>query len=123
MKKGGIVLLVLTVAFVGFVAGMLVGRNIGNEKPSIQVLAEQSPTQAEVNATNQTELPAQRININTASANLLDSLPGIGPVIAQRIVDYRTENGPFAHTADLSQVEGIGPEKLLAILDFITVED
>lgn len=123
MKKGGTVLLVLTVVFIGFIAGMLVGRNISSNYTTIQVLAEQAPTQVTSKTTDSTVRTEQRININTASAKLLDSLPGIGPVLAQRIIDYRTDNGPFSKTTDISNVEGIGPEKLLNILDLITVEE
>ncbi len=121
MKKGGVFLLVLTVAFVGFVAGMLVGRNISRGVPTIQLLSSSSPTK--VISSQPTVVNEERININTASAKMLDTLPGIGPVLAQRIVDYRIKNGPFAHPSDLSKVEGIGSERLLALLDFITVED
>ena len=123
MKKGGAVLLILTVVFIGFVAGMLVGRSIGSSDTTIQVLAEQVPTQATLKVSDTAVTLEQRININTASAALLDSLPGIGPVLAQRIIEYRLENGPYTKTTDLSNVEGIGPEKLLTILDLITVEE
>lgn len=123
MKKGGAILLVLTVVFIGFVAGMLVGRSIGSSDTTIQVLAEQTATQATSKISDSAVTVEQRININTASAALLDSLPGIGPVLAQRIVDYRTENGPYTKTTDISKVEGIGPEKLLSILELITVEE
>ncbi len=51
------------------------------------------------------------LNINRASANEFDSLPGIGPVIAARIVAYRKSNGPFAMLEDLLKVSGIGPSK------------
>lgn len=123
MKKGSAILLVLTVVFIGFVAGMLVGRSIGSSDTTIQVLAEQTATQATSKISDSAVTVEQRININTASAALLDSLPGIGPVLAQRIVDYRTENGPYTKTTDISKVEGIGPEKLLSILELITVEE
>lgn len=51
------------------------------------------------------------VDLNAAGAAELDALPGIGPVLAQRIVDYRTSNGRFASVDDLRQVEGIGPKK------------
>ena len=49
-----------------------------------------------------------KININTATAAELDNLPGIGPVLSQRIVDYRKANGPFAAIEDIKNVQGIG---------------
>jgi competence protein ComEA len=52
--------------------------------------------------------PAGPVNLNSATIEQLDTLPGIGPVLAQRIVDYRTTNGPFAAVDDLNDVSGIG---------------
>lgn len=51
------------------------------------------------------------ININRATAGELDSLPGIGPVLASRIIDYRKANGPFTSVDDLQKVSGIGSAK------------
>ncbi len=61
------------------------------------------------------------ININTASATELETLSGIGEVLAGAIVDYRTENGPFASVDDLESVSGIGPATLEEIRDQVTV--
>jgi len=61
------------------------------------------------------------VNINTATASELEALPGVGEVIAQRIVDYRTENGPFASVDDLLDVSGIGDATLEEMRDLVTV--
>ena len=55
------------------------------------------------------------VNINTANATQLTQLPGVGPAIAQKIIDYRTANGPFTSVDDLTKVPGIGAAKLAQI--------
>jgi competence protein ComEA len=64
---------------------------------------------------------SQRININTATADELDDLPGIGPTAAQSIIDYRLANGPFQTIQDIQNVPGIGPSTFDRIKDYITV--
>lgn len=60
--------------------------------------------------TSNTEVAEQpRIDLNQADASALTALPGVGPVLAQRIVAYRDENGPFLFESDIQQVSGIGP--------------
>lgn len=61
-----------------------------------------------------------RVNINTADTTLLESLPGIGPSLAERIVAYRQANGPFTTVEDIVQVPGIGPATLDKIRELIT---
>ena len=60
------------------------------------------------------------IDINTATLEEFDSLPGIGPTTAQKIVDYRAANGPFAAIEDIMNVSGIGPSTFEDIKDLIT---
>ncbi|HYV02301.1 MAG TPA: ComEA family DNA-binding protein, partial [Actinomycetota bacterium] len=59
--------------------------------------------------------------INTATAQELDALPGVGEVIAQRIIEYRTANGPFGSIDDLLDVSGIGEVTLEDMRDLVTV--
>jgi competence protein ComEA len=66
------------------------------------------------------EVP-QKVNINTAEVWLLESLPGIGETLAQRIVDYRIVNGYFQNIDDLKQVDGIGASVFEKIKDKIAV--
>lgn len=82
----------------------------------------ETPEQA-LNGTVLTEQGAsgQKVNINTATAAELDTLPGIGPAIAQRIIDYRTEHGPFRTIADLQKVSGIGERRYEQLKDLVTI--
>lgn len=61
------------------------------------------------------------LNINTASLEQLQTLNGIGPVLAQRILDDRTRNGPYRSVDDLLRVSGIGPKLLAALAPHVTV--
>jgi competence protein ComEA len=62
-----------------------------------------------------------RININTATAEQLDTLPGVGPSTAKAIITYRTQKGSFKKTSDLLNVPGIGPAKYDAMKGQVTV--
>ncbi len=61
------------------------------------------------------------IDINTATLAELESLPGIGPTLAQNIINYRNENGPFASPEELMNVDGIGPTIYDQIQNLVTV--
>jgi competence protein ComEA len=61
------------------------------------------------------------INLNTATQAELESLPGIGPALAERIIRYREQNGPFARIEDIQNVSGIGPSIFEQIKDLIVV--
>ena len=69
-----------------------------------------------------TKTPLGKININTATIEVLDALPGIGPAIAERIVEYRTQNGGFKQPEDLKKVRGIGDVLFNQVKDYITVQ-
>jgi competence ComEA-like helix-hairpin-helix protein len=67
------------------------------------------------------EPPAVLLNINRASQEELRSLPGIGPVLAGRIIAYREEKGPFTEVAEIKEVSGIGEKRFESIKDWIRV--
>lgn len=63
----------------------------------------------------------QKVNLNTADATALQTLPGIGPALAGRIIDHRSQHGPFAAVEDITDVPGIGPAMLERLKDQVTV--
>ncbi len=68
------------------------------------------------------QAPAQPlVNLNTATKADLEKLPGIGPSMAQRILDYRQKNGPFKKVEDLMNIQGIGDKSFLKLRTLITV--
>jgi competence protein ComEA len=62
------------------------------------------------------------ISLNRASKNILSTLPGIGPVLAEKIVQWRKENGPFRSLDELLQITGIGPGKLAHLVEHIFID-
>lgn len=66
--------------------------------------------------------PVTIVNINEAGPELLASLPGIGPKLAQRIVEYRNQNGPFRTIGDLRRVKGIGKKMFEKIKPFVDIK-
>ena len=63
-----------------------------------------------------------RIDLNKATLSQLNSLPGIGPVIAERILELREKSGPFKRIEDLMNIRGIGEKKFLKLKDLITIK-
>jgi competence protein ComEA len=63
--------------------------------------------------------PAGPIHLNTATEEELETIPGVGPVTAQRIIDFREQNGPFRSVDELDAVSGIGPKRLEQMRDLV----
>ncbi|MEQ8170412.1 MAG: helix-hairpin-helix domain-containing protein [Candidatus Eremiobacterota bacterium] len=83
---------------------------------------ENGSTDSEPVMQNSPEEHKGKININTATLADLDSIPGIGPVIAQRIIDHRNGNGNFKSVEDIKNVKGIGEKTFEKIKDYIEVK-
>jgi competence protein ComEA len=65
--------------------------------------------------------PGQPVNLNTATLEQLDTLDGVGPATAQKILDYRAEHGGFGSVDELDQIAGIGEKRLAALRDRVRV--
>ena len=109
MKKAEILIICITIAFVFSIVGFFVGRSTA---PGYQ-----STTTGDSN----TGIVDGKIDLNSATAKQLALLPGIGDKIAENIVQYRQEHGPFVSVYDLLNVDLIGEKRLNDILDYITV--
>lgn len=90
------------------------------EKVYVPALGE-LPQSASSSLPGRVSSSTSKININTADAQQLESLPGIGPVFAQRIIDYRTSQGRFSNIEDIKNVSGIGEKRFEQLKDLITV--
>ena len=134
MKKPVNILVILTCVFAAFLGGFHIGRKMNRSPVHIyqitpaansqpQALEEAEDADEEEEVTEETETGVVfPLNINTATIPELDELPGIGPVLAQRIIDYRTTYGKYKAVEELLKVNGIGDAKLMEIMDLITVE-
>lgn len=93
----------------------------------VKTAAPVEPAEADTVASVSEAVPAEpsdgRIDLNTATLEELDTLPGIGPVLAQRILDYREEYGGFLSVEEIVHVKGIGEKTLEKLKDLVKVEE
>lgn len=124
MKKQHLSILVaVTLIFIAFTSGFFLGRNQNHET----VFLSKLPTAARHDASpiditqpdSPTDTVSFPVDLNSAGAEELAALPGIGPTLAERILEYRSANGPFASPEELLCIQGIGAGKLEAILDYV----
>ena len=127
MRKPRIsILLFLTIVFAAFTLGFYWGRNQHRDGISV-MLSEQFLTEPTLQTENNTQIPEETtgisfpISINQAGKEEIMALPGIGDVLAERIVVYRQEHGAFSSVEELLNVEGLGKKRLEEILDLIII--
>lgn len=106
-----------------FLAAAVAVTAVGNRSTSVAfaplTVTAAEPTPSDDISAQTAAAEPERININTATAAELESLPGIGPKLAARIVDYRAANGPFQSPEELMNVSGIGEKTYAGLAEQI----
>lgn len=112
MKKAGILFFLVTLVFLACLTGVFIYRlqPYGGAYLSISDIIQNHPG-----------VYPQKININSATAEQLQTLPGIGPALAEEIIAYRQENGPFRSVNELEHVQGIGKDEINAIIPYVSI--
>ncbi len=119
--------LIITIVFLALTLGFSLGRH---QQESVFIVTESafsshgSQSAAENGAPSSAAVESERtiININSCTAAELEALPGIGPVLAERIIAYRESEGGFKTIEDITKVQGIGAAVYEDIREYISVE-
>ena len=115
----------ITLLFVVFTAGYFLGNSQKKSQLTVsvskEITAAPQETEYQYPVSVKTDTPHFPVSINHASKEELSALPGIGDVLAQRILDFRAAHGYFRSVEELLNVEGIGKKRLEEILDLIVI--
>ena len=120
MKKAKIAILSVSLIFMCVMIGFFI-RRMSAKNHVILSSQNTSTDKADSAAETVSVIENGRININLATSQQLQMLPNIGDVLAERIVTYRSEHGPFDTVDDLTLVDGIGEKRLEVLRQYITV--
>ena len=117
-KEKDTVLIVICILFTVFLCGIFIGRATSRYPVDL--------TGTDINLTATASLSEdlfidKKMNINVATVEDLTLIPSVGEETAQNIVDYRTRNGLFQSLSDLKNVEGLGSDRILQLIDYITI--
>ena len=111
--KAEVVMVGITVALLAFFAGFYLRGRTGRDI-RVEVQRDLPPVSAQVSSSDPSNAPRSpveadgRLDLNAATQEELESLPGIGPVLARRILQYREDHGGFTAVSELLEVEGVG---------------
>lgn len=106
----------------GFITGILLVSLLALGSVSCDKKQGTAGTQTQTGTEAQTGAIQGNVNVNTASAEELRSIPGIDQAMAQNIISYREANGPFGSVDELANVQGMDQDKLNSIRSYVTVE-